>query len=68
MLGPYYIVKEGNQYLIDNRELSPDIQKYMSKVEKDEDIQELYGTVKNDEDAKAAADPAFKEFLDKLNN
>ncbi|MCR5104133.1 MAG: hypothetical protein K6B68_06720 [Eubacterium sp.] len=68
MLGPYYIVKDGNQYLIDNRELSPDIQKYMSKVEKDEDIQELYGTVKNDEDAKAAADPAFKEFLDKLNN
>ena len=68
ILGPYYIVKQGNQYLIDNKAPSTEVTEYIEKANKDKDIQELYKMVKDDEDAKAASDPALKEFLDRLNN
>ena len=68
ILGPYYIVKQGNQYLIDNKAPSAEVTEYIGKANKDKDIQELYKMVKDDEDAKAASDPALKEFLDRLNN
>ncbi len=68
ILGPYYVVKQDGKYLIDNSDLSEDVQKYMKKVNRTTDIQELYQTVKADEDKCAEQDPAFKEFLDRLNN
>ena len=67
MLGPFYVVKKDGHYLIDNGQLSDEVNKFISKANKDNDIQELYQMVKDDEDAKAAQDPAFKDFLDKLN-
>ena len=66
MLGPYYIVYRDGNYLIDNTILNEDITNYLDKVNKDQDIQDLYKMVKENEDECAAADPAFKSFLDKI--
>ncbi len=68
ILGPYYIVNQNGQYLIDNTALSQEVQDYIAKVGKDPDIQDLYRVVKEDEDRCATEDPGFKEFLEKLNN
>ena len=68
MLGPYYIVKQDGDYLIDNTVLSQETQDYITKVGRDQDIQDLYKTVKEDEERCAQEDATFKEFLDKLNN
>ena len=43
-----------------------DVKAYMSKVDKTDDIQDLYKMVKDDEDKCAEADPAFKDFLNRL--
>ena len=67
MLGPYYIVNQDGHYLIDNKPLADDVQRYVDKAGKNKDIQELYSMVKADEEEKAAQDPAFKEFMDRLN-
>jgi hypothetical protein len=68
MLGPYYVVKKDGHYLIDNTMLSQDVSDYMEKLSHTSDIQDLYKMVKDDEDKKAEQDPAFKEFLNRLNN
>jgi hypothetical protein len=68
ILGPYYIVKQGNQYLIENTAHSQEVNEFIEKANKNKDIQELYKMVKDDEDAKASEDAALKEFLDRLNN
>lgn len=68
MLGPYYVVEKNGNYLIDNTMLSQDITDYMDKVNRTTDIQELYKMVKDDETRCADQDPAFKEFIDRLNN
>ena len=67
MLGPFYVVDKDGEYLIYNGEISESTQKYIDKASKDKDIQELYQMVKQDEEKKAEAEPAFKEFLDRLN-
>lgn len=64
--GPFYVVNQNGQYLIENTELSEDVKAYMSKVDKTDDIQDLYKMVKEDEDKCAEADPAFKDFLNRL--
>ncbi|SNU05882.1 hypothetical protein SAMN06297422_10598 [Lachnospiraceae bacterium] len=68
MLGPFYIVDKNGEYLIYNGEISDSTQKYIDKAGKDKDIQELYQMVKKDEEEKAEKEPAFKEFLDRLND
>ena len=68
MLGPYYVVKKDGEYLIDNSMHSEEVVEYMEKVNKTTDIQELYRMVKEDEDKCAEQDPAFKEFIERLNN
>ena len=68
MLGPFYVVNKNGEYLIYNGEITESTQKYIDKASKDKDIQELYQMVKKDEDEKAEKEPAFKEFLDRLNN
>ena len=64
--GPFYVVNQNGQYLIENTELSEDVKAYMSKVDKTDDIQDLYKMVKDDEDKCAEADPALKDFLNRL--
>ena len=64
--GPFYVVNQNGQYLIENTELSEDVKAYMSKVDKTDDIQDLYKMVKDDEDKCAEEDPAFKDFLNRL--
>ena len=66
ILGPYYVVKQDNQYLINNGPKDQKVTDYMDKVNKNKDIQELYKMVKDDEDAKAQNDPALKDFLDRI--
>ncbi|MBR6403436.1 MAG: hypothetical protein IKS48_08650 [Eubacterium sp.] len=66
ILGPYYVVKQGNQYLIDNGPKDQKVTNYMDKVNKNKDIQELYQMVKDDEEKKAQSDPALKDFLDRI--
>ncbi|SEQ66721.1 hypothetical protein SAMN02910369_02222 [Lachnospiraceae bacterium NE2001] len=68
MLGPYYVVKKDGHYLIDNTMLSQEVSDYIGKLNRTSDIQDLYKMVKDDEDKKAEQDPAFKEFLNRLNN
>ena len=68
ILGPYYVVKKDGHYLIDNTMLSQEVSDYIGKLNRTSDIQDLYKMVKDDEDKKAEQDPAFKEFLNRLNN
>ena len=68
MIGPFYVVKEGNHYLINNEKLGDDVNKFISKTSKKKDIQELFETVKKDQDTKADADPALKDFMNRLGN
>ena len=68
MLGPFYVVQKDGQYLINNGAIGEKTMKYIERAGKDKDIQELYQMVKDDEDKKAQEDPAFKEFLDRLND
>ena len=67
-MGPFYVVKKGNNYLIDNSMLGNEVNDYIEKVNRTSDIQDLYKMVKDNEDKCAEQDPAFKEFLDRLNN
>ena len=68
IMGPFYVVKKGNNYLIDNSMLGNEVNDYIEKVNRTTDIQDLYKVVKENEEQCAAPDPAFKEFLDRLNN
>lgn len=68
IMGPFYVVKKGNNYLIDNSMLGNEVNDYIEKVNRTADIQDLYKVVKENEEQCAAQDPAFKEFLDRLNN
>ncbi len=65
---PMHIVKEGDKYLIDNSAQSQELQDYINQLSLENDVQELYRMVKSDQDSKAASDPTFAEFLNKLNN
>lgn len=64
--GPFYVVNQNGQYLIDNTELSEEVKAYMDKVDGTDDIQALYKMVKDDEDKCAEEDPTFKDFMDRL--
>lgn len=68
IMGPFYVVKKGNNYLIDNSMLGNEVNDYIEKVNRTADIQDLYKVVKENEEKCAEQDPAFKEFLDRLNN
>ena len=61
-----YIVKRNGNYLINNEVPEADVADLESQADASADIQELYSMVKTDEEEKAAQDPAFKEFLEKL--
>lgn len=61
-----YIVKRNGNYLINNEVPETDVADLESQADASADIQELYSMVKTDEEEKAAQDPAFKEFLEKL--
>ncbi len=65
---PLYVLKEGGKYLIDNSAQSQELQDFISQISLEKDIQELYQTVKEDQDSKAASDPTFAEFMNKLDN
>ena len=68
IMGPFYVVKKGNNYLIDNSMLGNEVNDYIEKVNRTADIQDLYKVVNENEEKCAEQDPAFKEFLDRLNN
>ena len=68
IMGPFYVVKKGNNYYIDNSMLGNEVNDYIEKVNRTADIQDLYKVVKENEEKCAEQDPAFKEFLDRLNN
>lgn len=65
---PIHIVKSGDGYLIDNSAQSQELQDYINQLTLEKDIQDLYRMVKTDQDSKAASDPSFAEFMNKLNN
>ena len=65
---PMHIVKMGDKYLIDNSAQSQELQDFINQLTLESDIQDLYRMVKTDQDSKAASDPSFAEFLNKLNN
>ncbi len=65
---PLYVVLDNGKYKIDNSAQSQELQDFISQLSLEKDIQELYKTVKDDQDSKAASDPSFAEFMNKLNN
>jgi hypothetical protein len=65
---PFYVVKVDGKYKIDNSAQSQELQDFINKVSLEPDIQQLYQMVKADQDSKAASDPTFAEFMNKLDN
>lgn len=64
----FYVLKEGDNYKIDNSPLSSEVQAYIDEKSQGSDIQNLYKAVQDNVNSCIANDPAFAEFYEKISS